>query len=87
MRGEYAWTSCMADECVCGAASVAALFAHVGIDLAGDVVLAHDAYGGLAHRSRSEVIAAALTLALGVLMLVVLALDEANAPRRDTATF
>jgi hypothetical protein len=68
-----------------GAAGVAALVAHVGIDLAGDVVLAHDTYDGLNHRSRSEVVAAALTLAFGALMRVVwLALDEARTHRVAT---
>jgi len=62
-----------------GAACVAALFAHLGIDLAGDVVLAHDAYDGLDHCSRSDVCAVALTLAIGALLRVVwLAVDEAR---------
>jgi hypothetical protein len=65
-----------------GAACVAALFAHVGIDLAGDVVLAHDTYDGLDHRSRSDVWTVALTLAIGALLRVVcLALDEARTGR------
>jgi cytochrome bd-type quinol oxidase subunit 2 len=65
-----------------GAACVAALFAHVGIDLAGDVVLAHDTYDGLDHRSRSDVFTVALTLANGALLRVVwLAFAEARTGR------
>jgi len=65
-----------------GAAGVAALFAHVGIDLAGDVVLARDAYDGLDHRSRSDVCSVALMLTIGALLHVVwLALSEARTGR------
>jgi hypothetical protein len=65
-----------------GAACCAALIAHVGIDVAGDFVLAHDAYDGLDHRSRSEVFVVALTLALGAFRNVVWrALDEARTGR------
>jgi hypothetical protein len=67
---------------VVGAASGAALFSHVGIDLAGDVVLAHDTYDGLDHGSRSEVVAVALSLTLGALLRFVwLALQEARTGR------
>jgi hypothetical protein len=67
---------------VVGAASCAALFSHVGIDLAGDVVLAHDTYDGLDHGSRSEVVALALSLTLGALLRFVwLALQEARTGR------
>jgi hypothetical protein len=65
-----------------GAAGVAALFAHVGIDLAGDVVLAHDTYDGLDHSSRSDVCTVALMLTIGALLRVVwLALSEARTGR------
>jgi hypothetical protein len=89
MAGPRAWrTTLFAALLLVGAAGVAAVFAHVGIDLAGDVVLAHDAYDGLDHRSRSDVCSGALTLAIGaVLRFVWLALDEARtglAPIRPT---
>jgi hypothetical protein len=45
------------------AACGAALLAHVGIDVAGDFLLAHDTYDGLEHRSRSEIFAVALAFA------------------------
>jgi hypothetical protein len=65
-----------------GATCVAALFAHVGIDLAGDVVLAHDTYDGLDHRSRSEALIVSLALLFGALLRVAwLALDEARTGR------
>jgi hypothetical protein len=64
------------------AACVAALLAHVAIDLAGDVVLAHDAYDGLDHGSRSEALLVVLTLAVGALVRFGwLALDEARTGR------
>jgi hypothetical protein len=53
------------------AACCAALISHVGIDVAGDYLLAHDAYDGLDHRSRSEILALGLTLALGAILRVV----------------
>jgi hypothetical protein len=66
-----------------GAVCTAALFAHVGIDVAGDALLAHDTYDGLDHHSRSDACALALTLAIGALLRVAwLALDEAQTGRR-----
>jgi hypothetical protein len=40
-----------------------ALFAHVAIDLAGDFLLAHDAYDDVAHHSRESVFIVACVLA------------------------
>jgi hypothetical protein len=47
------------------AASAAALISHVGIDIAGDYLLAHDTYDGVDHQSRSELFAFGLTIAIG----------------------
>ncbi|MBV9104332.1 MAG: hypothetical protein JO060_12145 [Candidatus Eremiobacteraeota bacterium] len=61
------------------AAIMAALLAHVAIDLVGDVALAHDAYDTLAHHSR-DLAALVLVFALGgaSLRFVFAALDGAS---------
>jgi hypothetical protein len=65
-----------------GAACGAALLAHVGIDLAGDFLLARDTYDGIDHRSRSEVFVIAVALGSGALIRALwLALDEARTGR------
>jgi len=48
------------------AAAIAALLAHVAIDVAGDYVLAHDAYDGIDHQSRAVFAVAILLLGLGL---------------------
>ncbi len=50
------------------AAALAAVLAHVVIDVAGDYLLAHDTYDGVAHHSRGLF----LGIALGVLALALL---------------
>jgi hypothetical protein len=72
-----------------GAACGAALLAHVGIDLAGDFLLARDAYDGIDHRSRSEVFVIAVALGSAALIRTLwLALDEARTGRaRSRPTF
>lgn len=65
----------MAVLTACGAA----LFAHVAIDIAGDVLLAHDTYDGLDHQSRGEMVAGGLIALVGLLLrLVWRALAEAR---------
>jgi hypothetical protein len=83
MAGLRTWqTGVFAALMLVGAAGVAALFAHVGIDVLGDFVLAHDAYDGVDHRSRSEVVALAVTLVLAALLRAVWgAFDEARTGR------
>jgi hypothetical protein len=82
LRHRAPQTNVFAALVLIGAAGTAALFAHVGIDLAGDVVLARDTYDGLDHGSRSDVCTAALMLALGALLHTVwLALGEARTGR------
>lgn len=54
------------------AASLAALIAHVGIDLAGDVLLVRDAYDGIGHDSRA-VIAVIVILSSSATLLAWLA--------------
>jgi hypothetical protein len=51
---------------VCIAATFAALLAHVAIDIAGDYVLAHDAYDGIDHQSRAIFVVAAIAAVLVV---------------------
>jgi hypothetical protein len=64
------------------AACAAALFAHVAIDLAGDVLLAHDTYDGVDHYSRGEVLAGGLgAAATALLRMVWRALEEARIGR------
>jgi hypothetical protein len=53
------------------AATLAALLAHVAIDILGDYVLAHDAYDGVDHQSRAIFVVATLVLALGIAARVV----------------
>jgi hypothetical protein len=50
------------------AACTTALIAHVAIDVAGDVLLAHDTYDDLAHHSRGDV--SAVLLAIGLAAIV-----------------
>ncbi len=59
------------------AACAAALFAHLGIDIAGDYLLPHDAYDDVSHGSR--------TLVLGVVsaFLMALALGALSAAVRE----
>lgn len=47
------------------AACVAALAAHLGIDLLADIVLTHDPYDSIGHPSRGLVVDGAVVLALG----------------------
>jgi hypothetical protein len=65
------------------AASLAALAAHVGIDILGDVLLPHDTYDDIAHQSRAVMAYTALTIVCGVtIRLLFAALDAARtAPR------
>ena len=56
-----------------------ALLAHLGIDIAGDYLLPHDAYDGVEHSSRAVAFAGALVLLFGLaLRLLCAALDEAR---------
>jgi hypothetical protein len=75
-------TKAVAAISILGAASIAALLAHVAIDLVGDFVLTHDTYDGLEHRSRSDVCSVAFVLALGAVLRVIwFALNEARTGR------
>lgn len=63
---------------------VAAPLAHLAIDAIGDVVLAHDAFDAIAHRSRGVALAAIAAVVLTiVLRLIWNALAEAGGERRD----
>jgi len=48
------------------AAAIAALLAHVTIDIAGDFLLAHDTYDGIDHESRAVFVVAIAALAIAV---------------------
>jgi hypothetical protein len=48
------------------AAVLAALIAHVAIDVAGDYLLPHDTYDGIAHDSRAVFVVAILALSMAV---------------------
>lgn len=64
------------------AASLAALIAHVGIDLAGDVLLEHDTYDGIAHDSRALIgVVVVLSAAAGLLVWLAGAWREATGSR------
>lgn len=66
------------------AASIAALAAHVGIDILGDVLLPHDTYDDIAHQSRAVMAYTALTIVCGVtIRLLFAALDAARAAPRS----
>jgi hypothetical protein len=61
------------------AVCAAALLAHVGIDIAGDRLLAHDAYDDVAHGSRTAAFAGGLFVFAGlVLRLLCAGLDQAR---------
>jgi hypothetical protein len=61
------------------AVCAAALLAHVGIDSAGDRLLAHDAYDDVAHGSRAAAFAGALFVFAGLaLRLLCAGLDQAR---------
>ena len=61
------------------ASCVAALLTHIGIDIAGDFVLAHDPYDDLQHASRFTIAALGLASALTLLVSIFyLALLEAR---------
>jgi len=66
------------------AASIAALAAHIAIDLLGDVVLAHDTYDHIAHASRAVISCTALAVVAGAALRLLLAAFDAvrTAPRR-----
>jgi len=58
------------------AASIAALAAHIAIDVLGDVLLAHDTYDDVAHQSRAVISCTALAVVAGAaLRLLLAALD------------
>jgi len=67
------------------AACGAALLAHVGIDVAGDFLLAHDTYDGLEHRSRCEILSMALAFACAsVLWVLWVAFEDVRGERGAT---
>jgi hypothetical protein len=67
------------------AACGAALLAHVGIDIAGDFLLAHDTYDGLEHRSRCEIFSVALAFACAsVLWILWVAFEDVRGERGAT---
>lgn len=67
---------------LCGAA-LAAACAHLAIDLAGDVLLAHDTYDGVGHDARSVFGAAGLAAAFAAAFRLLLgALDGGSTARR-----
>jgi hypothetical protein len=67
------------------AACGAALLAHVGIDVAGDFLLAHDTYDGLEHRSRREILSFALGFACAaVLWILWVAFEDVRGERGAT---
>ncbi len=67
---------------------VGAIVAHVAIDLAGDVVLAHDAYDDLPHDSRAIVAFAVVALLLFALVRAIFsALDRRYGSRRVLSRF
>jgi hypothetical protein len=67
------------------AACGAALLSHVGIDVAGDFLLAHDTYDGLEHRSRCEIFTVALAFACAsVLWILWVAFEDVRGDRGAT---
>lgn len=67
------------------AACGAALLAHVGIDAAGDFLLARDTYDGLEHRSRCEILSLALGFACAsVLWILWVAFEDVRGERGAT---
>jgi hypothetical protein len=58
------------------AGALAALVAHVAIDVAGDYMLAHDTYDGIAHESRALFVVAIAALSLAVALPLLLDLLE-----------
>ena len=62
------------------AASVAALAAHIGIDVFGDVMLPHDTYDDIAHQSRTVMMSTALVLIGGAALRFLLAALDAARP-------
>jgi hypothetical protein len=71
--GHFALAAALTGVAVCASA----VAAHVGIDIAGDVVLAHDTYDGVAHASRGEMMSgAALGIGFVLLWLVRAALER-----------
>jgi hypothetical protein len=70
------------------AASIAALAAHIAIDLLGDILLVHDTYDDITHESRTMIACTALAVvAGGALRLLFAALDAARTlPRRSHAS-
>ncbi|HTU82213.1 MAG TPA: hypothetical protein VMF61_08795 [Candidatus Acidoferrales bacterium] len=65
------------------AAALGAAAAHVTIDVAGDYLLAHDAYDGMAHHSRALLLAA---VAVGALAFLVRATVDALQARCTSRT-
>lgn len=64
-------------------AAIAALVAHIGIDVAGDYVLAHDSYDGIEHGSRLLITVSLLVALVVVAVRVVCsALDRVVGVRR-----
>jgi hypothetical protein len=66
------------------AASIAALTAHIAIDVLGDFVLPHDTYDDIAHGSRTALSCPLpAVLAVAALRWLSAALDESRSPARD----
>ncbi len=53
------------------AAALAAIVAHVSIDVAGDVLLEHDTYDGFAHGSRGLIFGGVTVAALGIVLAAI----------------
>lgn len=64
--------------------AISAIAAHIAIDLAGDVVLAHDTYDGIAHHSRAIFAAIVVAIAaLAALRYLWEALDRSSTSMTD----
>jgi hypothetical protein len=76
--GNFALAAALTGIAVCASA----VAAHVGIDVVGDFVLAHDTYDGVAHASRGEMMnVAALGIAFVLLWLVRAAFERTRVTR------